>query len=75
MVSSGIGFGENSTNARLVHAEAPRDLDLAPGVVCPIAVFVTGREFPKMVGKVGRVGHPSYLAREFYPQGGQSGLR
>jgi hypothetical protein len=32
MLSSGIGFGENLTNARLVHAEAPRDLDLAPAL-------------------------------------------
>jgi hypothetical protein len=29
MLLSGIGFRENPTNARLVHAEAPRDLDLA----------------------------------------------
>jgi hypothetical protein len=32
MLSSGIGFDENPTNARLVHAEAPRDLDLAPAL-------------------------------------------
>jgi hypothetical protein len=32
MLSSGIGCGENPTNARLVHAEAPRYLDFAPAL-------------------------------------------
>ncbi len=57
MLLSGIGFGENPTNARLVPAEAPRDLDLA--VAPALYACAPGRARMSKNGREGRtVGRP-----------------
>ena len=63
---SGIGFGESPTNARLVYAEAPRDLDLALGPACLPDSGLHGRARVSKNGRESRTRSPRRLGNGPY---------